>query len=451
MLELFSSGFITLWLRMVGLARPISPISASSVMASAFAWQDTPWIVQPGEPDGATQTALRQYLAALNRKGLPETAQGVWLQSGSQFLASNQGTTPLPAASLTKVATSLVSLQTWGPDHQFETLISATGPVQNGVLQGDLVVHGGGDPLLVWEEAIALGNALNQSGITKVTGNLVLTGNFAMNFETKPEKSGALLKQALNANDWSGEAATQYQKLPPGTPRPQVAIAGTVQVLTYGTDLLPKQILLVRHHSLPLSHILKLMNIYSNNVIAESLAASLGGAPFVAQQAAIAVGIPQAEIRLQNGSGLGTENQISPRAICAMFAAIQRYLQFRSLTVADLFPIAGIDQGTIAERHIPQAAVVKTGTLDNVSALAGVVPTRDRGLVWFTILNRGTDLDDLRQQQDKLLQTLVAQAGTVSTRPMALTPKSTESVAEQLGAVDRNEITRSTVRISSMH
>ncbi|XHX78866.1 MAG: D-alanyl-D-alanine carboxypeptidase [Stenomitos frigidus ULC029] len=446
MLELFSSGLISLWLNTGGFTRPAQ--ADNTAVAGISAWQDTPWSVQSGEPNAATQTTLQQYLATLNRKGLPESTQGIWLQTGSQFLASNQGTTPLPAASLTKVATSLAALQTWEPEHQFETLISATGPIENGVLQGDLVVQGSGDPLLVWEEAIALGNALNQLGLTKVTGNLVLTGNFAMNFETKPQTAGALFKQALNAKDWSDEVVAQYQQLPPGTPRPQIAIAGTVQVITYGTDFLPKQLLLVRHRSLPLTDILKLMNIYSNNVIADSLAYSMGGATLVAQQAAIASGIPLNEIRLKNGSGLGTENKISPRAVCAMFVAIQRYLQFRSLTIADLFPIAGIDQGTIDYRSLPQAAVVKTGTLNDVSALAGVVPTRDRGLVWFTIINRGTDLDDLRQQQDKLLQTLVDRWGAVATRPIALSSTHTEAVAKRLGATDRNEIIRSVVPLT---
>ncbi len=430
---------------MAGVSRPA--VSHGNVVSAL--WQDTPWIVLPGAPDAAAETTLQRYLEGLTRKGLATTSQGVWLQSGTQFLASNQGTTPLPAASLTKVATSLASLETWGPDHQFETLISATGPIQNGVLQGDLVIQGGGDPLLVWEEAIALGNELNRIGVTKVTGNLVLTGNFLMNFETKPEKAGALLKQALDANRWSGEAADQYRNLPRGTPRPHVTIAGTVQVINYGADLLPKQILLLRHRSLPLSHILKLMNIYSNNVIAESLANSLGGASVVAQQAAIAADVPQAEIQLKNGSGLGTENQISPRAICAMFATLQRYLQFRSLTIADLFPIAGVDGGTIDYRKIPQDAVVKTGTLNDVSALAGVLPTRDRGFVWFVMINRGTDLDDLRDRQDQLLQALVKQWGTVSTRPLALSPVSTQSITTLLGASDRTEAVRSALEVNT--
>ncbi|PSN10854.1 D-alanyl-D-alanine carboxypeptidase, partial [filamentous cyanobacterium CCP5] len=49
-----------------------------------------------------------------------------------------------------------------------------------------------------------------------------------------------------------------------------------------------------------------------------------------------------------------------------------------------------------------------------VSALAGFMPTRDRGPVWFTIINRGWDLDYLRAKQDKLLQDIQAHWGTAA-------------------------------------
>jgi len=64
------------------------------------------------------------------------------------------------------------------------------------------------------------------------------------------------------------------------------------------------------------------MNIYSNNEMAEMLAQSGERSP-VQQQAPLPL-VPQSEIQLVNGSGLGVENRISPRAVCAMFIAIQR-------------------------------------------------------------------------------------------------------------------------------
>ena len=163
-------------------------------------------------------------------------------------------------------------------------MISATGPIQKGVLEGDLIVTGGGDPLFVWEEAIALGNSLNRLGISRVTGNLVVTGNFAMNYQSDPLKAGELLKQGLDASTWKAAAKMQYSTLPPGTPKPRVSIAGTVQVAAIAN---PKQILLLRHHSLSLAEILKEMNVYSNNEMAQMLGQMLGGAPSVRQIACL--------------------------------------------------------------------------------------------------------------------------------------------------------------------
>jgi serine-type D-Ala-D-Ala carboxypeptidase/endopeptidase (penicillin-binding protein 4) len=412
-LELFGSGLVSIWLDMAGLPNAIG--------SEVSTWQEAPWIVLLSDTDPAAKATLQQYLKELNAKGFAAQGQGVWLQAGTNLLADHQGTTPLPAASLTKVATSLVALKTWGPQHQFETVVSATGPIANGVLQGDLIIQGNGDPLFVWEEAIALGNALNQKGIKRVTGNLVITGSFAMNFEYDPIKAGTFLKEGLDSRQWTEEPQYQYQTLPPGTPRPQVEITGSVRTASLTA---PQQVLLLRHQSLPLTQILKLMNIYSNNAIAEMLAQSAGGAQTVAQQAALTAGFPPNEIQLINGSGLGPENRISPRAVCAMFIAIQRYLQPYGLSTADLFPVAGRDGGTIDERKIPNYSAVKTGTLWDVSTLAGVMPTRDRGLVWFAILNRGADLDGLRGSQDKLLQQLLQRWGSISTPPISLNVQS---------------------------
>ncbi|MBW4576473.1 MAG: D-alanyl-D-alanine carboxypeptidase [Aphanothece sp. CMT-3BRIN-NPC111] len=433
MLQLFSSGLMALWLDMAGM-KPAN-VNATEMLA----WQGIPLFSLPTGPDPVVESTVQQYLRELSARGMETANQGVWMQSGPALLTARQGTVPRPAASLTKVATTLAALETWGPAHQFETLISTTGPVQNGVLQGDLVITGNGDPFFVWEEAIALGNALNQMGIRGVAGNLVMAGDFYMNYQFNPEVAGQLLKQGLNSATWPPIAATQYLRMPQGTPRPQVAIAGGVQIATFSA---PKQILLLRHRSMQLTQILKEMNIYSNNEMAEMLAKSLGGAQVVSQLAANSAGFSPQEIQLLNGSGLGVGNQISPHAVCNMLIAIQRYLQPHNLTIADLFPVSGRDRrGTLETRQIPNATVIKTGTLNDVSALAGVMPTRDRGLVWFTIINRGPDIEGLRAQQDQLLQRLLQRWGVHKAPPIAIAPSTgTTDPSRHLGDPSRNEI-----------
>jgi len=67
-------------------------------------------------------------------------------------MANHQGTVPLPAASLTKIVTSLAALKTWGPAHQFGLVQPAC---KRWSVAGDLIIQGSGDPFFVWEEAIA--------------------------------------------------------------------------------------------------------------------------------------------------------------------------------------------------------------------------------------------------------------------------------------------------------
>jgi D-alanyl-D-alanine carboxypeptidase/D-alanyl-D-alanine-endopeptidase (penicillin-binding protein 4) len=436
MLELLGSGLVSLWLDMAGVK--IQPVNA----LQALAWQSSPGFVIAPDPNPAGAMTVQEYLKELMTSKLVTEnliqQQGVWLQSGPMLMANHQGTIPLPAASLTKVATSLATFTILGPNHQFETLISATGPIVNGVVQGDLVITAGGDPMFVGEEAIAVGNALNKIGIKQVKGNLVITGNFAMNFYTNPTAAGQLLKQALNHKSWNRSVIYQYSRMPKGTPKPQVVINGTVQVTAQPNS---KQTLLVRHLSLPLHQLIKEMNVYSNNDIAEMLAQSVGGANVVKSTAAQLAMVPQSEIQLINGSGLGRENKISPRAVCAMFMALQRQASAHNLTLADLFPTSGFDnRGTMQFRSMPSATVMKTGTLSDVSALAGVLPTRDRGLVWFAIINRGYNVPSFRSEQDQLLQHLVKQLQVYTGVPTALTPHSPKNSLPKLGVPSRNEI-----------
>jgi serine-type D-Ala-D-Ala carboxypeptidase/endopeptidase (penicillin-binding protein 4) len=263
-----------------------------------------------------------------------------------------------------------------------------------------------------------------------------------MNFQVDPIMAGTLLKQGMNASLWNQEATTQYATMPGAPPRPNLTINGTVQVVSSEQAESRALVPLVRHQSLPMSQILKGMNSYSNNAMAEMLAEELGGAGAVGQKAAEAAQIPPAEIQLINGSGLGNENRISPRAVSAMLITIQRYLQSQQLNVADIFPVMGRDRGTLGRRQIPAGAAVKTGTLDDVSSLAGVIPTRDQGLVWFTVINVGTaNLNTLHDQQDRLLQRLAQQWGSAPVIPEGIRPGDRGSQpTNQLGAADRNQV-----------
>jgi serine-type D-Ala-D-Ala carboxypeptidase/endopeptidase (penicillin-binding protein 4) len=362
-------------------------------------------------PNPAIGSALNTFLDRIVASGATRQTQGVWIQTGNQLLANHQGTVPLSAASLTKAATSLAVLETLGPNYRYQTTVGTTGSIQNGVLNGDLVIQGGQNPFFVWEDAIALANQLKQLGIREVKGNLVILGPFYMNFETKAIAAGMFLKQGLDSSLWPAEALQQYQSLPPSTPKPQLTIRGSA----IAASAAPKSIRwIAQHQSFPMADLLKKMNRYSNNAMAEIMASSIGGAKVVQQKAIAATDVPAAEIRLVNGSGLAVENRMSPRAACALFLAIDRLLQPQGKGVADIFTVMGTDESVLDQRSLPKQSVLKSGTLDTVSALAGTLTTQKLGTVWFAVVNNDGNVETFRSLQEQLLGTLQQSLGEVS-------------------------------------
>jgi D-alanyl-D-alanine carboxypeptidase/D-alanyl-D-alanine-endopeptidase (penicillin-binding protein 4) len=439
MLQLVSSGFVGMWLNLSGVNTP--PVSP----AQAVTWQGLSWIDSPKPVEPRVETTIAQYLQTLKAQGLDPKQQAVWLQTDSTLLIDRQGKIPVPAASLTKTATSLAAITTWGLDKKFDTEIGANGKIDRGILQGDLIVRGGGDPLFVWEDAIALAQSLNKLGINKVTGNLIIVGKFHMNYKAEPQKAGELLKQALTGiNLPPALLTTEFKdvnivKLPTAPTAttgklPQVSIAGSVIVTEEPPTVITP---LIRHRSLALIDIVRQMNIYSNNEIAQILADSVGGAEQVMKIVSTTAKFPPAEIQLINGSGLGVQNRLSPRAVCQIFRTLHQTLQAANLNLADIFPVAGAEYiGTLKERNLPVGTTIKTGTLNEVSALGGVFPTRDRRLVWFVIVNKGSQIAKLRQQQDTLLQSLVKEWGQVTPTPLVVTKHDRDPA--YFGDPDRN-------------
>ena len=435
-LLIMSLGFLSL---LLGNAE-FRPLRATKLEAIHLqpVWE-SPWIATL-TPDPEAEAIVQQYLANLSNDGLSTASQGIWVQTGNFPILKHQESLPLSAASLTKIATTLAALNTWRPDHQFETLVGMTGGVENGVLQGNLVIKGNGDPFFVWEEAIALGNTLQQLGIQQINGNLVIIDRFAMNFETDPLKSGELLRQGLNVELWPPSAWTQYDALRFNTPQPKIQITGSVIVQPAET-IGQVSTWLVSHRSLTLAALLKAMNIYSNNAMSEMIANQMGGPRAVVTKVMQQAGVSPSEIQLINGSGLGEENQISPHAVVKMLVALQRSLKPYGLNVADLLPVSGQDVGTLIYRELPTNAAVKTGSLAQVSSLAGVFPTRDRGLVWFAIINRGWDIEGLRAEQDKLLNSLQSHWGVAPALPKTLNPTlRLNQGPHRLGDPNRNKL-----------
>lgn len=93
------------------------------------------------------------------------------------ILEGRNANATLPPASVTKAVTALFALDTLGATHRFRTRLIATGPVQNGVLNGDLILAGGGDPTLDTEALAQLARSLKSSGLREVRGAFKIYGD----------------------------------------------------------------------------------------------------------------------------------------------------------------------------------------------------------------------------------------------------------------------------------
>ncbi len=160
------------------------------------------------------------------------------------------------------------------------------------------------------------------------------------------------------------------------------------------------------HRSKPLSLIVRDLNKFSNNFVAEQLlkilAAEVLGPPGttaggrrVLEDFLADAGADSGEYRVADGSGFSSENRLSPRAITS---AIRRALSDFEISYeyATSLSVSGTD-GTLADRMgypgLEGAVRAKTGLLDGVTAIAGILRTLAGEDLVFSIITNGYDCE----------------------------------------------------------
>ncbi len=132
-----------------------------------------------------TQKGLQQIVA---EAGLSGTVSIVVADASGRVLEAETPNASLPPASVTKAVTALYSMQHLGSDFRYSTRVIATGPVSNGIVQGDLVVAGGGDPHLDTDGLANLARGVAQRGIKGITGRLRIYSG-ALPYQRQIDKS----------------------------------------------------------------------------------------------------------------------------------------------------------------------------------------------------------------------------------------------------------------------
>jgi D-alanyl-D-alanine carboxypeptidase/D-alanyl-D-alanine-endopeptidase (penicillin-binding protein 4) len=155
------------------------------------------------------------------------------VDSGKPVYSRNEGGLFNPASNV-KLFTTAAALAMLGPEYRWKTVVYAEGPMVNGELRGKIYLKGHGDPTLVIEDLWRLTSDLWQSGLRKVSGELVVDDTFfddvrvGPGFEQKQEDApfrapnGAL---SLNYNavgihvlPGAGEGAPARVVIDPATP-----------------------------------------------------------------------------------------------------------------------------------------------------------------------------------------------------------------------------------------
>ena len=158
--------------------------------------------------DATAQTTLpSEVVAALGRAKVPPAALSVVVQEvgGAVPDLAWRANQPVNPASVMKLFTTYAALDMLGPAWTWSTPVWLHGSVQNpgvdGVLDGDLVIRGSGDPKLVLERLWLLLRRVRQAGVRDIRGDIVLDRS-------------AFSEAGLSPADFDGEPLRPYNAQP---------------------------------------------------------------------------------------------------------------------------------------------------------------------------------------------------------------------------------------------
>jgi len=129
----------------------------------------------------AAQSLPPPVVGALRVAHIPQQNVGVLVldaDSGARAMVSTNVSQPFNPASVMKLVTTNAALELLGPTFSWKTQAYVDGVLNQGVLQGDLIIKGGGDPKLVMENFWLLLRQLRAAGLREISGNLVLDRSY---------------------------------------------------------------------------------------------------------------------------------------------------------------------------------------------------------------------------------------------------------------------------------
>ena len=378
----------------------------------------------------SAQLALSSGLEQVLAQAPPDTCLVVTTDAGVLF--ARNGDLPLTPASTTKLLTAAVAMEVLGPDHRFATEVRSPVGAIDGVLNADIHLVGGGDPLLTTsgyaaslpDPLVRLTSALEQladatvaAGITRVAGSVVGDGSRyddAVGVASWPASYrlgstvGSLGALRVNAGreGWADDPAAVTNGGNAGDPTQLAAQTFTQLLRARGVTVdgepgvgpapavAPKVAGML---SPPLAEMMDELLAWSDNGAAELLVKELGlvvsGQPTTAAGTNVVAttvaswGFATEAISIVDGSGLDTGNRLT----CSLLAGLVSRPASDSPVLDGLARpgSAGTLWGRLTDSSAPGRVRAKTGTLNTVRSLTGDVASATEGALRFAFIANG--------------------------------------------------------------
>lgn len=419
--------------------------------------EPAPVSVPDGEDPLVRSLGLRLQQAVLAAGDIGTSAVHV-MDADGRVLFDLGGTRPLIPASTAKLVTAAAALTAFGPDHRFTTRVVAAGPPgPDGVVPGDLVLVGGGDPTLVSRTFVDLGidpdrpqttldglaQQLAADGITRIEGAVLGDDGFLEGPDIPEGWPPAYLEDldgtratglSLDAGLTFVEEGGRLVARASGDPAADAAAALTAALTDVGITVgAPPRALdgvrptastvLASLDSPSVEVLLRHVMQDSDNHIADTLLRAVGrrvegsgsfldGAA-MAERVLAGLRLDWSTTVLQDGSGLSRATTIPPALLTTL-----NYRMTRSPIGAEwqeLMAVSGAS-GTLRSRLTDSIAELrlrgKTGSLGDVRALSGAVVGPDGRPLYFTVISNdltGPQLPNARRLQDLVVLALAAE------------------------------------------
>jgi D-alanyl-D-alanine carboxypeptidase/D-alanyl-D-alanine-endopeptidase (penicillin-binding protein 4) len=357
------------------------------------------------EPAPVATQSFDGWAKGLEARGIKVSAAVYDLQSGKliEGWKENQALTP---ASTTKALTTYALMKVWKPNYTVPTEI--WGDLDNGVVKGDLVFKGAGDPLLVDEQIWNIAEQMKKLGVTKVTGRIVADQSF---FDGQLYGNGW---QDTTRDTWPTLAAlsVDFNRANEGAPYttdPTAFAQDTITRILAGDGIAidggkgkaaaPR--LLLTHDSPPLRELIGDINKFSNNFMIETLVKRYGdgnsarGLQKILDFYKVNFGFGPDQLSLTDACGLSKQNRIAARTLAAVLRTA--YFDFESGPeyTASLKVLGGEPfKLRHKDANLAWRVRVKSGYLADARSLAGFIQMPDGRLRVFTIILNGDSKED---------------------------------------------------------